>query len=114
MARPLRLEYPGAVWHVMSRGNNRGDIFFADEDRLMFLALLREGVRRFRWILHEFVLMTNHYHLVLETPESTLSRGMKWVNQNYAQWFNRRHDRVGHLFQGRFKSILVEKETHLL
>jgi REP element-mobilizing transposase RayT len=98
----------------MSRGNNRGDIFLADEDRLMFLALLREGVRRFRWILHEFVLMTNHYHLVLETPERTLSRGMKWVNQNYAQWFNRRHDRVGHLFQGRFKSILVEKETHLL
>ena len=98
----------------MSRGNNRGDVFLADDDRLVFLALLAESVRRYRWIIHEFVLMTNHYHLVLEMPEMTLSRGMKWLNQKYAQWFNRRHDRVGHLFQGRFKSILVQKETHLL
>ena len=114
MARPLRLEHPGAVWHITSRGNNRGDIFLSDGDRLTFLALLAEAVRRFGWIIHAYVLMTNHFHLVMETPEMTLSRGMKWLNSKYAQWFNRTHDRCGHLFQGRFKGFLVEKETYLL
>jgi REP element-mobilizing transposase RayT len=71
-------------------------------------------VRRFGWIVHAYTLMTNHFHLVLETPEPTLSRGMKWLNGKYAQWFNRRHDRCGHLFQGRFKGFLVEKESYLL
>ncbi len=113
MARPLRLEHPGAVWHVTSRGNNREDIFSDDEDHRTFLAMFVEAVRRFRWIVHAYTLMTNHFHLVIETPEPTLSRGMKWLNGKYAQWFNRRHGRCGHLFQGRFKGILVEKESHL-
>jgi len=98
----------------MSRGNNRGDIYLSDQDRRMFLAYLGETVRRFSWVIHEFVLMTNHFHIVIETPEPTLSRGMHWLNQSYAQWFNRRHDRVGHLFQGRFKGFLIEKESYLL
>jgi REP element-mobilizing transposase RayT len=114
MARPLRLEYPGAVWHVTSRGNNGEDIYRGDEDHLMFLSIFAEAVRRFRWIVHSYTLMTNHFHLVLETPETTLSRGMKWMNGKYAQWFNRRHHRSGHLFQGRFKGFLVEKERYLL
>ena len=114
MARQLRLEYPGAVWHVTSRGNNRQDIYVDDDDRLMFLGLLAEAVRRFRWIVHAYTLMTNPFHLVIETPVPTLSRGMKWMNGKYAQWFNRRHKRCGHLFQGRFKGFLVEKESYLL
>ena len=114
MARPLRLEHPGAVWHITSRGNNRGNIYLGDEDHLMFLSIFAEAVRRFRWIVHAYTLMTNHFHLVLETPEPTLSRGMKWMNGKYAQWFNRRHERSGHLFQGRFKGFLVEKESYLL
>jgi REP element-mobilizing transposase RayT len=102
------------VWHVTSRGNNREDIYRDDEDRLMFLSIFVEAVRRFRWIVHAYTLMTNHYHLVIETPETTLSRGMKWMNGKYAQWFNRRHGRCGHLFQGRFKGFLVEKQGYLL
>jgi putative transposase len=113
MARALRLEYPGAVWHITSRGNNRGDIYLGDEDHLMFLGIFAEAVRRFRWIVHAYTLMNNHFHLVLETPEPTLSRGMKWLNGKYAQWFNKRHQRSGHLFQGRFKGFLVEKESYL-
>src|SRR5260221_6304609 len=114
MSRPLRLEHAGAVWHVTSRGNNREDIYRDEEDHLKFLSIFVEAVRRFRWIVHSYTLMTNHFHLVLETPEPTLSRGMKWMNGKYAQWFNRRHKRCGHLFQGGFKGFLVEKESHLL
>jgi putative transposase len=73
MARPLRPEHHGAVWHAYNRGVNRADIFFCDEDRLLLLALLAEAVRRFRWVVHQFTLMTNHFHLVIETPEPTLS-----------------------------------------
>ncbi len=114
MARPLRLEHEGAVWHVTSRGNERKNIFRTDADRLLFLALLAEAVKRFRWVVHVYTLMTNHFHLVIETPEKTLSRGMQWLNGRYAQRFNKRHHRVGHLFQGRFHSELVQKESHLL
>src|SRR5258708_7665322 len=114
MARPLRLEHPGAVWHITSRGNNRGNIYLGDEDHLMFLGIFAEAVRRFRWVVHAYTLMTNHFHLVLETPEPTLSHGMKWMNAKYTQWFNWRHNRSGHLFQGRFKGFLVEKESYLL
>jgi putative transposase len=114
MARALRLEHPGAVWHITSRGNNRCNIYLGDNDHLMFLDIFAEAVRRFRWIVHAYTLMTNHFHLVLETPEPTLSRGMKWMNGKYAQWFNRKHERSGHLFQGRFKGFLVEKESYLL
>jgi putative transposase len=114
MSRPLRPEYPGAVWHVTSRGNDRREVFRDDADRERFLSILGRAVELFRWKLHAYVLMTNHYHLLVETPEPTLSRGMRELNGLYTQAFNRRHRRAGHLFQGRFKAILVEKESHLL
>jgi REP element-mobilizing transposase RayT len=114
MARPLRLEHPGALWHVTSRGNERRTIFRDDADRSLFLAVLAEVVELFAWRLHAYVLMGNHYHLLLETPDPNLSRGMHRINAVYSQWFNRRHERAGHLLQGRFKAILVEKERHLL
>ena len=114
MARPLRLEQPGAVWHVTSRGNNRAAIFCDDADRVLFLDLLGETVKRSHFLVHEYTLMTNHYHLVIETPETTLSRGMKWLNQTYAQRMNKKYGRSGHFFQGRFGSELIEKEAYLL
>jgi len=114
MSRPLRLEHEGAVWHITARGNERKVIFRDDADRELFLHLFGEAVLRYHWLVHSYTLMDNHFHLILETPERTLSRGMQWLNSKYAQAFNRRHDRVGHLFQGRFKGILVEKQSHLL
>lgn len=114
MSRPLRLEFPGAVWHVTSRGNERRDVFRDDEDRRLFLRLLARTVARRGWRLHAFVLMTNHHHLLVETPEPNLSAGMHELNGTYAQKFNRRHKRIGHLLQGRFTGILVSKESHLL
>lgn len=114
MARPLRLEYPGALYHLTSRGNAREAIFRDDTDRRRYLDTLGDVVARYRWICHAYCLMDNHYHLVVETPEGSLSRGMQLLNGVYTQWFNRRHERTGHLFQGRFKAILVEKESYLL
>lgn len=114
MSRPLRLEYPGAVWHVTARGNDRRDVFRDDADREQFLSILGRTVGLFRWKLHAWVLMGNHYHVLVETPEPTLSRGMRQLGGLYTQAFNRRHRRAGHLFQGRFKSVLVGKESHLL
>jgi putative transposase len=114
VSRQLRLEHSGAIWHVTSRGNERRDIYRDDDDRQLFLRLLAHVVFERRWLLHAWVLMSNHYHLLIETPEVGLSRGMKWLNQEYAESFNEGHQRVGHLFQGRFKGILVEREGHLL
>lgn len=115
MSRPLRLEHPGALWHVTSRGNERQTIFIDDRDRKHFVELLGDVVGLRRWVLHAWVLMRNHYHLLIETPEvPSLSAGVKRLNESYACWFNARHRRVGHLFQGRFKSILVDRESHLL
>jgi REP element-mobilizing transposase RayT len=114
MARPLRLEFPGAVYHLTSRGNARQNIFFTDADRELYLSTLAGVVRRYRWICHAYCLMANHYHLLIETPKANLSIGMRQLNGIYTQSFNRRNQRVGHLFQGRFKAILVEKEAHLL
>lgn len=114
MARPLRLEFEGAFWHITSRGNEQKDIFREDADRLRFLELLATAVERYKWVLHEYVLMTNHFHLVIETPEKTLSRGMQWLKGQYARWFNRKYRRRGHLFEGRFKGILVDGESYLL
>jgi REP element-mobilizing transposase RayT len=108
------MEFAGAVWHVTSRGNEQRPIFRDDHDRQAFLDDLARVIDRLRWRLHAFVLMTNHYHLLMETPETTMSRGMRELNGVYSQRFNRRHRRVGHLMQGRFKAILVEKEAHLL
>jgi len=114
MARPLRIEYPGAVYHVTSRGNGREPIFLADTDRHLFLNVLGEVVEESRWLCHAYCLMTNHYHLLVETPDANISAGMRQLNGLYTQRFNRRHEHVGHVFQGRFKGILVERESHLL
>jgi len=114
MARPLRIEFPGALYHVTSRGNARQDIALDDEDRAAFLAVLAEVRARFAWLVHAYCLMGNHYHLLVETPEANLSRGMRQLNGVYTQRFNRRHGRVGHVFQGRYKAILVERESYLL
>jgi putative transposase len=112
MARPLRIEFPGAVYHVTSRGNEKRRIFKNDGDRKAFLAFLAETATRFGWSITAWVLMTNHFHLVLQTPEPNLSRGMHWLNGSYAGWFNHEHKRWGHLFGGRFKAFLVEKEAY--
>jgi len=114
MARPLRLEFAGAIYHVTSRGNARQKVFFTDADRELFLHTLAGVVSRYRWICHAYCLMANHYHLLIETPKTNFSIGMRQLNGIYTQSFNRRHNRVGHLFQGRFKAILVERESHLL
>ena len=114
MARPLRIEYPGAAYHVTSRGNERREIFRDDADRELFLAKVEQASVRYGFVIHAYCLMSNHYHLLVETPKANLSRGMQRINGDYAQGFNRRHRRAGHLFQGRFKAVLVEKETHLL
>jgi putative transposase len=114
MARPLRLEFPGAIYHLTSRGNARQKIFFSDADRQLFLDILSGVVGRYGWICHAYCLMANHYHLLVETPKPNLSLGMRQLNGIYTQSFNRRHRRVGHLFQGRFRAILVEKESYLL
>jgi REP element-mobilizing transposase RayT len=114
MARPLRIEYDGALYHLTSRGNERKAIFRDNSDREMFLTTLEQVCNRFHWLCHAYCLMNNHYHLVIETPDGNLSKGMRQLNGVYTQAFNRRHRRVGHLFQGRFKGILVQKESHFL
>ena len=114
MSRPLRIEFAGAVYHVTSRGNGRKPIFRDDVDRRSFLEVLHKVNQRHHWICHAYCLMTNHYHLVIETPEGNLSRGMRQLNGVYTMYFNRRHRTVGHVFQGRFKAILVERESYLL
>lgn len=113
MARPLRIEFPGAVYHVTSRGNARADIFDDDSDRQRFLSILGQVVKRFNWLCHAYCLMGNHYHLLIETPEGNLSAGMRQLNGVYTQAYNRAHHKDGHIFKGRFKAILVEKESHL-
>lgn len=114
MARQLRLEFTGAIYHVTARGNARAAIFIDDEDRNSFLAVLAECIARFGWLCHAYCLMDNHYHLLIETPDANLSAGMRQLNGVYTQRFNRRHGRIGHVFQGRFKSILVERDSYLL
>ncbi|HEX3068138.1 MAG TPA: transposase [Thermoanaerobaculia bacterium] len=114
MARPLRLEYPGALWHVTNRGVDRRSIYADDVDRRLFLHFLAKTINECRWQLLAYVLMSNHYHLFFRTPETNLSRGMKDIDGDYASSFNMRHQRAGHLFQGRFKSHLVDSETYLV
>ena len=114
MSRPLRIEFPGAVYHITSRGNAREPIFTEEGDFADFLNILCTIVKRYNWILHSYCLMNNHYHLLIETLEGNLSRGMRQLNGIYTQKFNRKHNRVGHILQGRYKSILVEKDSHLL
>jgi REP element-mobilizing transposase RayT len=112
MARPLRIEFAGALYHLTSRGNERRNIFRSDRDRKAFLVFLGIAAKRFGWSVTAWVLMTNHYHLVVQTPEPNLSRGMHWLNSAYAGWYNRIHGRCGHLFQGRFKAFLIDKESY--
>lgn len=114
MARPLRIEYPGALYHLTSRGDGQEDIFLDDTDREEFLSVLGSVVERFGWRLYAYCLMDNHYHLMVETPKGNLSKGMRQLNGVYTQRLNRRHARVGPVFQGRFKAILVDKQTYLL
>lgn len=113
-ARPLRIEYPGAVCHVTSRGNDRERIYLTDEDYASFLDCLCSVVKRFNWALYAYCLMSNHYHLLIETPDGNLSRGMRQLNGVYTQQFNRKHNRVGHALQGRYKAIFVDKDNYLL
>lgn len=114
MARQLRLEFAGALYHVTARGNARQAIYADDQDRAHFLDLLAREIVQQRWRCYAYCLMDNHYHVLLETPEPTLSQGMRRLNGRYTQSFNRRHARVGHVLQGRFKSILVDKESYFL
>lgn len=116
MARPIRIEYPGAVYHITSRGNAQEAIYHTDADRYHFLSLLEQACKRYHWSVYAYCLMDNHYHLLVETRESTLSKGMRHVNGVYTQWFNhtRKQRRYGHVFQGRYKAILVDKESYLL
>lgn len=114
MARPIRIEFSGALYHVTARGDRREAIYEDDEDRKVFLEVLGRVVTDFNWICHAYCLMTNHYHLVVETPDGNLSKGMRQLNGVYTQYSNRRHARTGHLFQGRFKAILVDGDSYLL
>jgi REP element-mobilizing transposase RayT len=114
MARPLRIEYPGAVYHITSRGNAREAIFLSDANRQTFLDTLAATIKKYNWLCHAFCLLDNHYHAIIETPDPNLSLGMRQLNGVYTQAFNRCHQRVGHVFQGRYKVILVEKDSHLL
>ena len=114
MARPLRWEFAGALYHVTSRGDRREDIYLDDKDRTAWLEVVSDFCARFNWIVHAYCQMTNHYHLLVETADGNLSKGMRQLNGVYTQRFNRRHGMVGHLFQGRYKAILVQKDTYLL
>jgi putative transposase len=112
--RPPRICFPGALYHVTARGNDRAAVVRDNTDRRALLGLLAEVIRNLRWRCHAYCLMDNHYHLVIETPEPNLSAGMQRLNGTYAQRFNQRHKRSGHLFQGRFHTALLDRESHLL
>ena len=114
MARPFRIEYEGAIYHITSRGNEKRDIFLADKDREHFVGLLREGADFFRVEIIAYCLMSNHYHLLLQTKQANLSRFMQRLNTTYTIYFNFKYDRVGHLFQGRYKGILVGSQEYYL
>jgi len=111
MARPLRIQYAGARYHLMSRGDRREPIFSDDKDRQQFLATLGQTCRKTGWQLHAYCLMSNHFHLVVETPQPNLVEGMKWFLGTYTQRFNRRHQHWGHLFGGRYKAQLIDERS---
>lgn len=113
MARPLRIEYPGAFYHVMHRGNAGSDIFKSIRDRKKFLEYIGKAVERYGLKVHAYCLMTNHYHLLIETPHPNLSQAIKWINVGYVAYFNRKQRRSGHLFQGRFKAVVVDADEYL-
>jgi len=114
MARAVRIEFPGAIYHITSRGNSRQEIFLDSQDFEDFLGRLDTTAQNLNWLVYAYCLMPNHYHLLLETQEPNLSKGMRYLNSGYCQAFNRRHGRSGHVVQGRYHAILVERETYLL
>ena len=114
MARPLRIELAGGLYHVTSRGDRREDIFLNEQDRQAWLEIFGVVCKRYNWVCHAWCQMTNHYHIVVETVEGNLAQGMRQLNGVYTQKFNRSHRRVGHVFQGRYRAIIVEKDTYLL
>jgi REP element-mobilizing transposase RayT len=114
MARPIRLEFGGALYHVTARGDRREAIYEDDADREQFLTVLGDVVGGFNWRCHAYCLMSNHYHLVVETPDGNLSKGMRQLNGVFTQASNRRHGRAGHLLQGRYKAVLVDADSYLL
>ena len=114
MPRPPRIKFPGAYYHIMSRGTAKQPIFLRDHDRLTFLNTLSDAVNKFSWMCHAYCLMDNHFHLLIATTEPNLSEGMHSLNSKYCHCFNRKYDRVGHLMQGRYLAPLVENESHLL
>lgn len=113
MARPLRIEYEGAVYHVTARGNERRKIYFTKTDYDKFLQYVAEAKKKYGIQIHGYVLMTNHYHLIIETPKANLGRAMHHINSSYTIYLNRKRNRAGHLFQGRYKAILIEKDRYL-
>jgi putative transposase len=113
MTRPLRVEYPDAFYHVINRGNYQEKIYLNDRDKEKFIEYLEKAAERFSVIFHGYCLMSNHYHLLIQTPDSNLSKAMQWINVSYATYFNRKRDRHGHLFQGRFKAILIDADEYL-
>lgn len=113
-ARPLRVQYPGAFYHVMNRGTNRQNIFKDDKDREVFLRLVEETIRQWKIEVHAFCLMSNHYHMLIRTPLANLSRAMRHINGVYTQRYNRKWNRDGQIFRGRYKAILVEDEAYLV
>ena len=112
MARPLRITYPGAFYHITSRGNERKSVFKSRQDRIRFLGYLCSASERYDAVVHAYCLMDNHYHLLLETPSGNLPQIMRHINGAYTTYFNVKRSRSGHLFQGRYKSILVEKDEY--
>lgn len=113
MSRPLRIEHDNACYHVTARGDRRSTIFRTDSDRLTWLALLAETCKRFDFTVLAYCLMGNHYHLVVQTRKGRLSRGMRYLNSNYSQYFNRQHGLVGHVFQGRYHAVLCQENEYL-
>jgi len=114
MARPLRIEFKGAVYHITARGNERKKIYLSKTDYEKFLKYLDDTKKKYNVVIHCYVLMSNHYHLIMETPEANLSKVMHYINGSYTTYFNIKRKRSGHLFQGRFKSIIVDKDNYLL
>jgi REP element-mobilizing transposase RayT len=114
VARPLRIEFPGALYHVTSRGDRQEPVYEDDEDRRTHLGILGAVVERYGWLCYAYCLMGNHYHRVIETSEGNLSKGMRHLNGVYTQVWNRRHRKVGHLFQGRYEAILIDKDSYWL
>jgi len=114
MSRPIRIEFSGAFYHVTARGDRRENIYDDDIDRERFLEILGQIIEGFNWVCHAYCLMSNHYHLLIETPDGNLSKGMRQLNGVFTQASNRRHQRSGHLFQGRYKAILVDSDTYLM